>query len=142
MRLSIDASSFAKRYIQEDGSDRLDDLLQHASALSLSVILVPEIISGLNRRLREGFLTENNYRKAKKQFLDDVRDATVLQLTPAVILQSVKLLENNVLRPMDALHVACALEWKADLFVTSDRRQFDAAINSGLQTKYLGQPNA
>ena len=139
MRLSIDSSSFAKRYIQENGSDRLDDLLQHASALALSVILVPEIISGLNRRLREGSLTDNNYRKARKQFLDDVRDATVLQLTPAVILQSVKLLENNVLRTMDALHVACALEWKADLFVTSDRRQFDAAINSGLQTKYLGQ---
>jgi hypothetical protein len=139
MRLSIDSSSFAKRYIQENGSDRLDDLLQHASALALSVILVPEIISGLNRRLREGSLTDNNYRKAKNQFLDDVRDATLLQLTPAVILQSVKLLENNVLRTMDALHVACALEWKADLFVTSDRRQFDAAINSGLQTKYLGQ---
>jgi len=139
MRLSIDSSSFAKRYIQENGSDKLDNLLQHASALALSVILVPEIISGLNRRLREGSLTDNNYRKAKKQFLDDVRDATVLQLTPAVILQSVKLLENNVLRTMDALHVACALEWKADLFVTSDRRQFDAAINSGLQTKYLGQ---
>ena len=51
MRLSIDSSSFAKRYIQENGSDRLDDLLQHASALALSVILVPEIISGLNRRL-------------------------------------------------------------------------------------------
>jgi predicted nucleic acid-binding protein len=142
MRLSVDSSSFAKRYIQENGSDKLDNLLQHASALALSVILVPEIISGLNQRLREGSLTDNNYRKAKKQFLDDVRDATVLQLTPAVILQSVKLLENNVLRAMDALHVACALEWEADLFVTSDRRQFDAAINSGLQTKYLGQPNA
>ena len=56
MRLSIDSSSLAKRYIQENGSDKLDDLLQHASALALSVILVPEIISGLNRRLREGSL--------------------------------------------------------------------------------------
>ena len=141
MRLSIDSSTFAKRYIQENGSNKLDDLLQHASALGLSVILVPEIISGLNRRLREGALTDNNYRKAKKQLLDDVHDSTVLQLTPAVISQSVKLLENNVLRAMDALHIACALEWEADLFVTSDRRQFDAAINTGLQTKYLGQPN-
>ncbi len=42
---------------------------------------------------------------------------------------------------MDALHVACALAWKADLFITSDRRQLDAAINSGLQSKYLGQPD-
>jgi hypothetical protein len=138
MRLSVDSSSFAKRYIQEVGSDKLDDLLQHASDLALCVILIPELISGLNRRIREGALTDRDYREAKRQLLDDVRDATVLQLTPAVISGAVKLLENNVLRAMDALHVACALEWKADLFVTSDRRQFDAAMNYGLRTEYLG----
>jgi len=139
MRLAVDSSSFAKRYIQEAGSDRLDDLLQNASDLALCVIVVPELISGLNRRLREGALTGRDYRQARKQLLDDVRDATVLQLTPAVIASAVKLLENNVLRAMDALHVACALEWKADLFVTSDRKQADAARNSGLRTEYLGQ---
>ena len=142
MRLAVDSSSFAKRYIQEAGSDELEDLLQNASELALCVILVPELISGLNRRLREGILTDKDYRKAKKLLIDDVGDATVLQLTPAVVARSVKLLEDNVLRAMDALHVACALEWKADLFVTSDKRQLDAAINSGLRAKYLGQPNA
>lgn len=142
MRLSVDSSSFAKRYIQEVGSDKLDDFLQQASELALCVILVPELISALNRRLREGALTEKEYRKAKDLLLDDVGDATVLQLTPAVVSRSVNLLEKNVLRAMDALHVACALEWKADLFVTSDRRQLDAAINSGLRTEYLGEPAA
>jgi len=142
MKLFVDSSSFAKRYIQEIGSNKIDDLLQDASDLALSVILVPEIISGLNRRLRESSITDNDYRKAKNQLLDDVRDATVLQLTPAVISRSVKLLEKNVLRAMDALHVACALEWKADLFVTSDRNQFNATISAGLQAKYLGQPDA
>jgi predicted nucleic acid-binding protein len=142
MKLTVDSSSFAKRYIQEEGSDKLDDLLQHASELALCAISLPELISGLNRRLRERVLTDRDYRKAKKLLLDDVGDATVLQLTPAVISRSVKLLENNVLRATDALHVACALEWKANLFVTSDRRQLDAAIHSGLRTEYLGQPTA
>ena len=142
MKLFVDSSSFAKRYIQEFGSDELDDLLQNASELALCVILVPELISGLNRRLREGTLTDENYKKAKTLLLDDIHDATILQLTPAVISCSVKLLEENVLRSMDALHVACALEWKADIFVTSDRRQLEAAINSGLRAEYLGQPNA
>jgi uncharacterized protein len=138
MKLLVDSSSFAKRYIQEAGSDELDDLLQNTSELALCVISVPELISGLQRRLREGTLHAGDYRKAKRLLLDDVRDATVLQLTPAVISRSVSLLEGNVLRAMDALHVACALQWKADLFVTSDRRQLDAAINSGLHTEYLG----
>jgi predicted nucleic acid-binding protein len=34
---------------------------------------------------------------------------------------------------MDALHVACALDWQADLFVSSDRRQLAAAAKSGLR---------
>lgn len=138
MKLAVDSSSFAKRYIQETGSEELDDLLQHASELALCVVLVPELVSGLNRRLREGALTDRDYRKAKRLLLEDVRDATVLQLTPAVISSSVRLLEHNVLRAMDALHVACALEWKADLFVTSDKRQLDAATNSGLGTRFIG----
>ncbi len=142
MKLAVDSSSFAKRYVQEVGSNNLDRLLESASELALCVILLPEIISGLNRRLRERALSPADYRAAKRQLLNDVHDATILQVTPAVISRSVKLLESNVLRAMDALHVACALEWQADLFVTSDRRQLTAAMNTGLHTEYVGQPDA
>lgn len=142
MKLAVDSFALAKRYVQEVGSNKLDRLLQRASELALCIILVPGIVSGLNRRLRERVLAVMDYRKAKRQLLDDVRDATVLQFTPAVVSRSVKLLESNVLRAMAALHVACALEWQADLFVTSDRRQLVAAMNAGLRTEYIGQPNA
>ena len=138
MKLAVDSSSFAKRYVQEVGSDELDRFLESASELAFCVILVPEIISGLNRRLRERILTIADYRAVKKQLMDDVRDATVLQITPSVISRSVKLLESNVLRSLDALHVACALEWQADLFVTSDRRQSMAAKKAGLRAEYVG----
>ena len=137
MMMVVDSSSFAKRYILESGSDKLDDLLRHVSALGFCIILVPEIISGLNRRLREHALTEKDYLAVKRQLLDDVRDVSVLQVTPAVISHSVKLLESNVLRAMDALHIACALEWKADVFVTSDRKQLDAATRAGLCCEYI-----
>ncbi|MFH1115941.1 MAG: type II toxin-antitoxin system VapC family toxin [Pseudomonadota bacterium] len=140
MKLVVDSSSLAKRYVQEFGSDKLDCLLQNASELALCIIVVPEIVSGLNRRIREGVLGLKDYRAIRKHLLNDVRDAVILQITPAVISHSVTLLENNGLRAMDALHVACALEWKADLFVTSDRRQLIAAQDSGLRTEYLGQP--
>ena len=142
MKLMMDSSAFAKRYVKEDGSEVIDLFLQRASDLALSIILVPEILSGLNRRLREQFLSASDYRRVKRQLLEDVHDATVLQITPAVISHSVKLLEKNVLRAMDALHVACALEWQADLFVTSDRRQLKAAMNTGLYTEYVGRPDA
>jgi uncharacterized protein len=138
MKLMVDSSALAKRYVSEEGSKDMDRLLRGASELALCIIIAPEIISGLNRRLREKKLSLNDYRKIKNQLLDDVRDATILQITPAVISNSVKLLETNVLRAMDALHVACAQEWKAELFVTADKRQFDAAKKSGLLTEYIG----
>ncbi len=140
MKLAVDSSSFAKRYVQEIGSDELGRFLEDASELAFSVVLVPEIISGLNRLLRERILTAVDYRAIKNRLLDDVGDATVLQITPSVVSRSVKLLEKNTLRAMDALHVACALEWRADLFITSDKKQFVAARNSGLNAEYIGQP--
>ncbi|MBW2367645.1 MAG: type II toxin-antitoxin system VapC family toxin [Deltaproteobacteria bacterium] len=142
MKLLVDSSAFAKRYVQEYGSEEIDVLLQRASELALCIILVPEIISGLNRRLRERILSTNNYRKLKTQLIEDVHDATVIQITPAVISHSVKLLENNVLRAMDSFHVASALEWQTDLFVTADKRQLMAAKNAGLPTKFIGQEKA
>ena len=138
MKLVVDSSAFAKRYVFEDGSKIVDRLLQQASQLALCAILVPEIISGLNRRLREQVLSPDDYRRAKQQLMNDVHDAIILQVTPAAISRAVKLLENNVLRAMDALHVACALEWQAEHFISADRRQVKAAKNAGLHTRYIG----
>ncbi|MDZ7666411.1 MAG: type II toxin-antitoxin system VapC family toxin [Desulfotignum sp.] len=138
MKLICDSSAFAKRYVLEEGSEILDHLLQRASQLALCTIAVPEIISGLNRRRREQILSSDDYRTIKRSLMEDVHDAIVLQITPSVISHSVSLLETNTLRAMDALHIACALEWQAELFATADRRQLNAARNAGLLTEYIG----
>ena len=142
MKLVLDSSAFAKRYVVEDGSKRVDQLLLDASQLAFCVLLAPEIISGLNRRLRERVLSPNDYRSAKKQLINDVHDAILLQITPAVISRTVKLLENNALRTMDALHVACAMEWRAELFASADRRQVTAAREAGLAAEFIGTVRA
>ncbi len=139
MKVLTDSSALAKRYVLEVGSDKIDQFLQNASQLGLCTILVPEIISGLNRRRREDNLSTDDYRTIKRQLMEDVHDAVILQVTPAVISYSIKLLETNVLRAMDALHIACAIEWQAELFVTADRRQYKAATNAGLLTEFIGQ---
>ena len=139
MKILTDSSALAKRYVLEEGSGKIDHILQNASKLGLFTILVPELISGLIRRRREHVLSTDDYRTIKKQLMEDVHDAVVLQITPAVISHSVKLLEGNVLRAMDAMHIACALEWQAELFVTADRRQYKAAKNAGLLSEFIGQ---
>ena len=137
MKVFIDSSSFAKRYIQESGSEKLASVLQTANDLAFSVILLLEIISSLNRLVREQLITSTEYQKLKQDLLADIANVTIIQLTPEVIASSLKLLETNSLRAMDALHIASALEWKADLFLSSDKRQLKAAKTTALKTIYI-----
>lgn len=137
MRLFLDSSSFAKRFIEEPGSRQVEEICSLATELCLSVICIPEIISVLNRRLREKTLTAHEYVKIKLRLAEDVRDAVIINLTPTVIQSCIAVLERNPVRTMDALHVACALEWRADLFASADERQIEAAKCAGLKTRRI-----
>jgi predicted nucleic acid-binding protein len=54
VKLFVDSSAFAKWYIEEPSGEQLEEALQKASELALCIILLPEILSALNRRRREG----------------------------------------------------------------------------------------
>ena len=138
MRVFFDSSSFAKRFIDEAGSKDVEEICQNASSLGLSILCFPEIISALNRKVRENSLDNSSYLKIKSLLLEDLRDIQIIQLLPEVIGKSVLLLESNSLRSLDALYVACAIEWQSDLFVSSDKKQIHAAQRAGLSSRYIG----
>lgn len=133
MRVFFDPSGLAKRYIREAGSDAVARVLAEAREVAVCVIGPPEIVSALCRLRRQKLLTESEYGLAKNALFADIEDMPVVSLTFPVVQTAIRLLEENVLRTMDALHVACAIEWRADLFVSADRRQLVAAEASGLQ---------
>lgn len=135
MKLFLDSSAFAKRFVEELGSQQVEELCAGAEELGLCVLCVPEIISALNRRLREKRLTRQDYSQAKQRLAQDVRDADIINLTPEVLQTGIELLEPTPLRTIDALHIACAIAWKADLFASSDHRQIAAAKKAGLKTR-------
>jgi predicted nucleic acid-binding protein len=134
MRIFFDASAFAKRYIEEPGSEKVEDLCAQATVLGVSSICLPEIISGLCRLRRDSILTKSQYEATKEALLKDFEDIMVCNITPAVIRQTIQILETNMLCTMDALHIGCALEWESDVFVSSDIRQISAAKKAGLKT--------
>ena len=49
MKTFFDSSAFAKRYVEEPGSQTVDSLCREATEVALSVLCVPEIISALMR---------------------------------------------------------------------------------------------
>jgi predicted nucleic acid-binding protein len=82
-------------------------------------------------------LSKDQYLKAKQALFTDIGDASVVNLTDEVVLRAVVLLERGPLRSSDSLHIACASEWQADLFVSSDERQCKAARDHGLRVEKL-----
>jgi uncharacterized protein len=133
LKLFLDSSAFAKRYVAESGSDEVLALCREAEALIVSVICLPELISTLSRLVREKRLTRTEYRKLKADVMTDLADVDICQLTPDVLASVVSLLESNALRALDALHVGCALAVNPDAFASADHRQLAAARKAGLK---------
>jgi len=133
----FDSSAFVKRYIEETGSQDVETLYMAATELALSVVCIPEVISALNRRVRERDLSRRQYERAKDNMFEDAHDAVIVNLTPDVISTCTTLLEASPVRAMDALHVACALQWGAEMFVSADERQVAAAKKAGLRTRLV-----
>ena len=137
MRMFFDSSAYAKRFIEEPGSQTVDKLCMAATELALTIVCIPEIISALNRRVRERVLTPRHYEEIKERLLEEMQDVVIINLTPSVISTCTAILERNPVRAMDALHVACAVQWDAELFVSADKRQISAARKAGLRTRFV-----
>lgn len=135
MRIFFDSSAFVKRYVREAGTDAVLQWCDQATEIILSGIALPEIISTFCRLQREGKITETQYRQLKSLLMADIEDAALGDLTPVVLAQAIWSLERNVLRGMDAIHIGCAVALKAEVFISADKRQLDAAARSGLQVE-------
>ena len=66
--------------------------------------------------------------------MTELADVDICQITSEILVSVVSLLESHPLRAMDALHAACALAVKPDIFVSADQRQLSAARKAGLKT--------
>ena len=137
MNLFSDSSALAKRYIADEKSAALDELLHKSDSVGVSVLCLPEIVSALCRRRREKFLTKSEYKAARSALEVDLADATVIAMIDEVLVGSVSLLESYPLRASDAIQISSALAWRADLFVTADTRQCAAAKAAGLKVIQL-----
>ncbi len=132
MRIYMDSSAFAKRYIDEPGTARVRTLLELADELFLSMLTLPEVAGALNRIRREGRLTDADYSGCRQRLLADLEGASVIAITPAVLSSAVRCLERVPLRAADSVHVAAALEANPDRFVSANHRQVKAARAMGL----------
>jgi len=140
----LDTSALVKRYIDETGSvwlrANIDPVLR--PFLVISQLLVVEVHSALNRRLREGTISQDDYTRTKHAFQDDCQNEyNLIPISEAIVDLACDLLERHPLRASDAIHLATALtsnrllsshDLPAFTFLCADDRLINAATAEGL----------
>jgi uncharacterized protein len=137
MRLFFDASAFVKRYVSEPGSEEVASLCTSASDIALSIMCPVEILSAVSRLQREGRVNAQQYAAIKTEMLSDIRDITLIPIDAAVVGHSIAAIEKSPVKTLDSLHIACAVQWKPDFFVSSDVQQITSAKKMGLKIKHV-----
>ena len=107
----FDTSALAKRYVVEVGSSWVQAVVAQQSGQTIytSVLTQPELISALQRRVREGNLAADEALALAEQVVSHMTQSyALIAITTPVIAQACTALQHHPLRAYDALHLACA----------------------------------
>jgi uncharacterized protein len=141
VKLFLDSSALVKLYVEEAHAERVQEHLANATQMGVSVLAIPEAISAFARRKRERLISPDQFNDLQTALLADMVDATIVSIDEHVLARVLAILERTPVKSADALHVACALEWQADLVLSADHQQCNSARASGLKVEELaGNP--
>jgi predicted nucleic acid-binding protein len=127
MRAFIDTSSLFKKYVEEQGSEQFDQLLESVSEIVVSPITILEINSVIERRLRERTLKPSDAKWIEKEFTIDYDFFALVEWSDELVKGGLRIIRKYQLRVLDAIQLSAALISDAGLFVTSDKRLYQAA---------------
>ena len=148
MIVYLDTSAIVKRYIVEEGSDKVskfyEDALNGDLTLSFSLWNIGETIGIFDKYYRRGWITLEDYKKVLLMFRVETRRLIRLRLLKIVpvrsrlLVRSWKLITKYHVYIGDALQILSAKYVNADKLITSDRRLYDIAIAEGINSLYIG----
>lgn len=105
--------------------------------VAVSSICLSESFATLNRLQRDKKLTKQEYKSLKTDIHDFVQQIQMLELDYPVIARSIEVSEKAPVKGMDAIHIATAINWESNKFLTADKQQATAGKSNGLKVKYI-----
>lgn len=133
MRVFADTSALLKRYLREEGTGRVHEVLQAATSLAVAEIMEVEARSALARRLRAGDLAPEDYAAIVDEVRLDLEDMIIVPLNRDVIDQALLGIERHHLRALDALQLGCAVVSQAGVVLCADQALAAAARAEGYE---------
>lgn len=136
MMLYVDTSALIKRYVEEDGSGRVNELWDGSAGIATSVVAFAEMIAALNRKRRESVLSTAEYTRTAAAFKSDYRRLVLVPVSAGLNERIEMLTRKHTLRGFEAIHLASALvirnNGKVETgFACYDRILNEAALNEG-----------
>lgn len=127
----FDTSALVKNYIREAGSSRVRGLLTSYEFLS-SAITPIELHSAVQRRRRQGEITQPNYNSIVSRLAKDRSYWQLVEVVPQILSKAEELVKPANVRTLDAIHIASAIIIQDSLttplpFISADERQLAAA---------------
>ena len=128
----FDSSALVKRYIEEEGSDKVNALLEEGSMAAASRLAYPEILAAITRRHKAEEIKSGAFERVRKAFKADWESLVVVELHKEVFQFIDEMIAKYALRGADSVHLSSAM-WlkkatKGDVvFVASDLELIKAA---------------
>jgi len=113
MILYLETSRLVKLYVEEDGSEKTEKLVEEAEFTVTSIISYVEAWAAFSRKLRDGGLAEGEFRAAKAGLDEDWDRFMVLNAAMEIVREAGRLAEKHALKGFDGLHLASALSLRA-----------------------------
>ncbi|MCK4495832.1 MAG: type II toxin-antitoxin system VapC family toxin [Candidatus Aminicenantes bacterium] len=136
MKILLDTSTLAKRYVQELGSEELEDLFfSVVKEVFVSTLALAEFAAAIGRKLRNKEMLEKSASKAMRELEKDWNGLfKKIPLTEDLAMSAASLAIQYPLKGADAIHLASAIAVGADLFVVSDNMLVSVAEKIGIKT--------
>lgn len=140
----VDSSALVKRYVQEVGTSWVRGITRRRADayIYIASITSVEVTSAVARRRNGKFISASRASSILSRFRDHLSGRyNILEITPDLMKEAMKLTNTHVLRAYDAVQLAVAIglqrDWKdagfgGIVFVSSDRDLNDAATAEGL----------
>lgn len=137
----FDTSTWLKLYVRERGSEEARDLAREHQSFSSAILLI-ECLSALSQKWLAGEIGGKGLNRLIKMIKTDINSLEIIHITDTVLDKAQEIVLQRPARPMDAIHIASALTFQemADVsfvFITSDRKQYDVAMEMGLNSIFV-----
>ena len=144
----LDSSAIVKRYILEPGSNIVSKVYYSALIgdliLSFSAWNIGEVLGVFDKYYRRGWLSRDEYEKARSQFIGETIKLLKLKLVKIVpvktriLIKLWPLIEKYHIYEADALQIVSAKYIEAKQLYTGDKNLYEIATKEGIEGIYLG----